>query len=88
MVRQNVDSIVSRGLEFVSELRSELENKLGGVAPIPKKVWSPSEMEFVPMIKGPITRRLHLFYKGSYRDDDDSMITGYSSDLALRAGID
>ena len=53
MVRQNVDSIVSRGLEFVSELRSELENKLGGVAPIPIKVWSPSEMEFVPMIKGP-----------------------------------
>ena len=69
-------------------IRSESENKLGGVAPIPIKGWPPSEMEFVPMIKGPITRRLYLFYKGSYRDDDDSMITGYSSDLALRAGID
>ena len=46
MVRQNVDSIVSRGLKFASELRSELENKLGGVAPIPIKLWSPSEMEF------------------------------------------
>ena len=66
MVRQNVDSIVSRGTQIC--IRSELENKLGGVAPIPIKVWSPSEMEFVPMIKGPITRRLHLFYKGSYTE--------------------
>ena len=34
-------------------MRGELENKLGGVAPIPIKGWPPSEMEFVPMIKGP-----------------------------------